>query len=84
MNPEPSFSDADRALEPEGSSARSDPQRSERPGEGDGWPPRWDWEQDNVADGQGVGPFPARRKPPKRAERFRLTPPDEPEPGFDE
>ena len=30
---------------------------------------QWAWEEDNHADGLGVGPFPAQRKPPKRAHR---------------
>jgi hypothetical protein len=33
------------------------------------WPEHWAWEEDNSADGEGVGPFPAQRKPPKRAHR---------------
>jgi hypothetical protein len=32
------------------------------------WPAEWAWEEDNHADGVGVGPFPGR-KPPKRADR---------------
>jgi hypothetical protein len=72
MKPEPSLSDADPALEPEARPARRDPQRIERPGASDergDWPERWEWEEDNLADGLGVGPFPAGRKPPRRAER---------------
>jgi hypothetical protein len=34
------------------------------------WPDHWAWEDDNQADGEGVGPF-AARKPPKRADRPR-------------
>jgi hypothetical protein len=34
------------------------------------WPDHWAWEDDNQADGDGVGPF-AARKPPKRADRPR-------------
>jgi hypothetical protein len=34
------------------------------------WPDHWAWEEDNQADGEGVGPF-AARKPPKRADRHR-------------
>ena len=41
--------------------------------ETDVWPAHWAWEDDNSADGLGVGPFPTGRKPPKRAERH--TPP---------
>jgi hypothetical protein len=33
------------------------------------WPEHWAWEEDNSADGEGVGPFPTQRKPPKRAHR---------------
>jgi hypothetical protein len=33
------------------------------------WPAEWAWEEDNDADGLGVGPFPGQRKPPQRAHR---------------
>jgi hypothetical protein len=84
MKPDPSHSPE---RETGGASARRDPQRIERPGTSDGWPSQWAWEEDNLADGLGVGPFPAGRKPPKRAERFRdfsLTPPDEDDPASDD
>ena len=64
MSSDPSLSRAEEALDAEATSARRDPQRIDRPEASAGWPDRWDWEEDNLADGEGVGPFPARRKPP--------------------
>ncbi len=77
MKPEPSLpdADADPALEPEARPVRRNPLRIQRPGSSDevaGWPDQWDWEEDNLADGLGVGPFPAGRKPPKRVDRPAL------------
>ena len=55
--------------------APRDAQRMDRGGlaepesqqEFDLWPAEWAWEEDNDADGLGVGPFPGQRKPPQRA-----------------
>ena len=69
--------DADPALEPEEHPTRRDPRRIDRTGADDqrtDWPDQWAWEEDNLADGLGVGPFPAGRKPPRRADRPSLLP----------
>jgi hypothetical protein len=81
---------SDPAGGPEQQGLRRDPRRIERPGSQPGldedWPAHWAWEEDNLADGLGVGPFPNQRKPPKRADRSHATvppPPDEVEDAVD-
>ncbi len=78
MKQEAFFRSPDESAEAEELSLRRDPLRVERPGpadlDPDSWPDHWAWEEDNVADGLGIGPFPTARKPPKRAERRTTGP----------